>query len=758
MNIHTLRQSIDGVSRKAFALPTVLIASTVMLAVLTATLASVQSGIVIALDSSHYDRYAKSAARSGMVMAKACLKENDYASSWPTNPLKPNTDCTGAVKTGLSAYVHNDTVDGIRSSFTVAPPVTLANGVLKITVNSTAERTRQSNGAVWRTYAESSYATVSAQASFNSIAFGYNASGAFFGVIDPQGGVNAVGYNGNGQLGNGTTANSATPQSFILPSTIRAKQLYTNFLSVGFNMFAITTDGQLYGAGQNSSGQLGNGTVASSQSTPVKFQLPAGVKAVDVATGMGFVYVIGDDNNIYSAGNCENGTLGYTYTMSGCSNQSTYKRVALPAVNLSDLNTLPVASSDWVQSTNIATDRRNGYMRMQGGKVYGWGINNYGQLGNGTTTDSATPLQFSALGNAGQPKATQVAFDGDTVWVLDSAGDVWTAGLNRHGELGAPSEIGSASGKCIDNPGNSTVDATQIRIYTCNSTPAQLIEWAEDGSLKFRPNTSTEKCIDNSNGSSTNGNPITIYTCNGTVAQKWTMNDQGRIVNPATGKCLENPGGTSTDGTGLTLVTCNAGAVYTPQTWSFLNINVPKKAGLPSGHGTVKRITTDNVSVLFLMTDGTVWGRGLNLSGQLGSGTLLRNNPKIQRYILPAGRTAVDFYTTKSGAADSPDYANTFVILDDGSVYGSGGNTFGQLGNATVSPSPVATPLKMSLPAGIRAKTVQSGLGTTIVLTDKGRIYTVGNNYYGQLGDGTTTNSSTPQARQHVNSRPIVLY
>lgn len=759
MKIHILRRWTDGGFQKAFALPTVLIASTVMLAVLTVTLASVQSGIVVALESSHFDRYAKSAAQSGMIMAKACLRANNYVSSWPTNPLKPNTDCTGAVQGGLSAYVHNDTGESIRSSFTVDPPTTLANGVLKITVNSTLDRIRQSTGAVFRTYTESNYATVSVQASFNSVAFGYQSAGAFFGVIDPQGNVTAVGFNGEGQLGNATTTDSTTPQSFKLPSTLRAAQLYTNFLSVGHSMFAVTTDGQLYGAGLNSSGQLGNGTNTSPQSTPVKFQLPAAVKAVYVSPGSYFTFVIGDDNNVYSAGDCSSGALGYTYTIGSCSNQLTYKRVALPTVNLSDSNTLPVATSDWVQSTNITTDRRTGYVRMQGGRVYGWGMNDTGQLGTGAAIDTSTPVQVSTLGNSGQPKATQIAFDGLSAWILDDTGNVWATGSNQYGSLGTASPLGSGSGKCMANTGNSTTDSTQISINTCDNSASQMIEWAEDGSLKFRPNTSTVKCIDNTGGSSTNGNPIKILTCNSSsTAQKWAMDDNGKIVNPATGKCLENPGNTSTNGTGLTLVTCNAGASYSAQTWSLKDVLTPTKVVLPAGHGTVTRITTDQWSVLFKMSDGTVWGYGLNNSGQLGSGSLLKYNAKIQQFILPVGRTAVNFYTAKTSSDTNLLYANSFVITDDGSVYGSGANTFGQLGNSTTSSSQISTPVKMGLPAGIIAQTVQYGLGTTVILTDQGRIYTVGNNANGQLGDGTTTNSSTPQARQYVNSRPIVLY
>jgi alpha-tubulin suppressor-like RCC1 family protein len=540
-----------------------------------------------------------------------------------------------------------------------------------------------------------------------------------------------------------------------VPVSSVASQLYTNFLSVGYNLFAITNDGQLYGSGLNSSGQLGNGAVVTSQSTPVKFQLPSGVLAKYVAQGMAFTYVIGSDDNVYSAGSCSSGALGYTYTISGCVNQSTYKRVALPTVNQSDLNTLPVATSDWVQSTNIATDRSNAFVRMEGGRVYGWGVNDRGQLGNGTYNDSSTPLQITMLGDSGQPKATQVAFDGESVWILDSSGDVWAAGYNNSGELGTASPVSSSSGKCIDNPNNSSTDGTALRILDCNNSTAQMLEWAENGSLIFRPDSLTVKCMDNANASTANGNAIRLWTCNGTIAQKWTMNNVGQIENGVAGKCLDNPGNTATSGTLLQLYDCSTAA---GDVWSLNNRLTPGKVVLPSGHGKVARMTTDFASVMYLMTDGTVWGYGVNSTGQLGNGVLSRYNPKVQQYILPSGRTAINFYTTKMGEPTDIYFANTFVVLDDGSVYGSGANSFGQLGNGTTSLTPIPTPVKMTLPVGVRAQTVQTGLGSTVVLTDQGRIYTVGNNGNGQLGDGTTTNSSTPQARQYVNYRPIVLY
>jgi alpha-tubulin suppressor-like RCC1 family protein len=58
----------------------------------------------------------------------------------------------------------------------------------------------------------------------------------------------------------------------------------------------------------------------------------------------------------------------------------------------------------------------------------------------------------------------------------------------------------------------------------------------------------------------------------------------------------------------------------------------------------------------------------------------------------------------------------------------------------------------------VKAKDVVSGYGTTVVLTEDGKVYTVGNNGNGQLGDGTTTNSSTPKANRYTNVLPVTSF
>lgn len=745
--------SIKITTAKGFALPTILIASIVMLLVLTTAVAAVVA-TRNALDDQRYTQFAKEATESGTAKAQACLRQSNYIAQWTdANPLRPNTDCSGNVISSMSPYVMD--TPQLKSTFVVPAPDTLANGVQQVSAQGSLDRVRASNGDVWKSYDSSSYALVTAQVMFNNVTFGYTgAGGAFFGTIGPQGNVSALGYNGNGQLGNGTTSSATKPRSFALPTVTYASSLYTNFLSVGYMMFAITTDGALYGAGSNSNGQLGNGTVSVSQPNPVRFNLPVGVKAKYVSMLPGNTYVIADNNNIYAAGACAYGALGSNYVISGCSDQSTPVRVSLPAPNMSDPNTLPVASSDWVQSTNLATDRWNAYVRMQGGRVYGWGDNYQGQLANGTLTPSSVPVQLGSFGDPGQPKATQVAFDGDAIYILGDDGKVRAAGMNLYGQLGGSmSPVGSSTGYCIDNPNNSTTPGTRLRIWGCNNSTAQKLEWQYDGSIKFRPTSSTELCIDNANNASANGNPIRTWGCNGTVAQKWEMRNDGSIYNASSGKCLDNPGNSSTQGTELQLYDCNG----TPaQTWPLYPALTLSTVPIPASSGRVKRITADQWATLYLTEDGKVWGAGSNLAGQLGNGTNKKFSPALSQFILPAGRTAVDFYTTKTGVDTTMD-ANTYVILDDGSVMGAGGNVYGQIGIGTTSQNE-PTPRKMNLPATVKAKSVQTGFGTTVILTRDGKIYTVGNNNYGQLGDGTTNNNSTPRANIYTNIVPTTIY
>lgn len=114
---------------KGFALPTVMIASVVMLMVLMSGLVAATS-VNTALRTQGEDRTLRLAAEAGIAYAKACLKKSGNVVTW-TNPLGPNTDCTGAAQGAACDFTASLQpqcgvleTQTMRSSFVVPVPTT----------------------------------------------------------------------------------------------------------------------------------------------------------------------------------------------------------------------------------------------------------------------------------------------------------------------------------------------------------------------------------------------------------------------------------------------------------------------------------------------------------------------------------------------------------------------------------------------------------------------------------------------------------
>jgi len=86
---------------KAFALPTVLIASVVLLTILAVSV-SATTAIRNTLKNQYYAQLAQVAGEAGVAYAKACLAQSGNVPQWTdAKPLTPATDCTGTVNVGL---------------------------------------------------------------------------------------------------------------------------------------------------------------------------------------------------------------------------------------------------------------------------------------------------------------------------------------------------------------------------------------------------------------------------------------------------------------------------------------------------------------------------------------------------------------------------------------------------------------------------------------------------------------------------------
>jgi alpha-tubulin suppressor-like RCC1 family protein len=131
-------------------------------------------------------------------------------------------------------------------------------------------------------------------------------------------------------------------------------------------------------------------------------------------------------------------------------------------------------------------------------------------------------------------------------------------------------------------------------------------------------------------------------------------------------------------------------------------------------------------------TGGTLQGWGDNLNGQLGNGTAT-NSDKPVTVDLPVGTTVTAVATGGK---------HSLALTSTGQVLAWGDNYNGQLGDGTTTDS--HTPVPVKLPPGVVATGVAAGEDDSLAVTSTGQVYSWGDNFYGQLGDGGTTQSDLP--------------
>jgi len=148
-----------------FALPTILLVSTVMLVILAASIAATAASRV-SLDSQYYNQLAQQAAQSGIARATECLKGSGYKPQWSTltagRDLRPNSDCTGMTMTGgyVSSYVvgqAGSSPSKLRTKYSIeAPNGSGVGSTLRVVGTTELVRTSPPH-SVWRSYEQSLY-------------------------------------------------------------------------------------------------------------------------------------------------------------------------------------------------------------------------------------------------------------------------------------------------------------------------------------------------------------------------------------------------------------------------------------------------------------------------------------------------------------------------------------------------------------------------------------------------------------------------
>ena len=153
----------------------------------------------------------------------------------------------------------------------------------------------------------------------------------------------------------------------------------------------------------------------------------------------------------------------------------------------------------------------------------------------------------------------------------------------------------------------------------------------------------------------------------------------------------------------------------------------------------VKAVAAGADHSLVLGRDGSLWAAGANLLGQLGIASISTKKPKVGSTD-DATRAATKIFQqvpVSDAKAIAAGGYHTMVLKQDGTVWATGANDYGQLGDGSTNSS-----ITMHL-VSKDAKAVAAGSYHSVLLRQDGSVCATGSNDYGQLGDGSTVSRSS---------------
>lgn len=225
------------------------------------------------------------------------------------------------------------------------------------------------------------------------------------------------------------------------------KQLSASF----YHSCAIALNGRAYCWGSGNSGKLGNGSTASSR-VPVAVNTSgvlAGKTIKQISAGENHTCAIASDNRAYCWGSGNNGQLG---------NGSTADSRVPVAVNMSGA----LAGKTIKQ---ILAGGDHGCVVASDDKMYCWGLNNNGELGNNSSVNSSVPVAVNADGVLAGKTIRQMSAGFSSTCAVDSGYGIYCWGYNSNGQLGNNSTNNSRVPTYVYVPKeNTTIAANAVKL------------------------------------------------------------------------------------------------------------------------------------------------------------------------------------------------------------------------------------------------------------------------------------------------------
>lgn len=337
--------------------------------------------------------------------------------------------------------------------------------------------------------------------------------------------------------------------------------------------------------------------------------MPATAVSPKVAAGLGYTIVLKSNGTLDAAGLNDSGQLG------------------IGSTEQNKVHFYPVGTeTNWA---SIAAGDHHALALKSDGTLWSWGSNNYGQLGDGTTTNnSTTPIQIGTDANW-----VSVAAGNYHSLALKSDGTLWAWGYNSNGQLG-------------------------------------------DGKQVFRSTVPIQVGADTDWQSISAGVYFTVALKSNGTLWTWGYNVYGELGNGSTAQnTVPMQIGSDTNWRSIaagdyhTLALKSDGTLWA---WGYNvfgqvgitpNSYAPNQIGTDSNWASISAGTHHSAAV---KSDGTLWTWGYG--GMLGDGTTINS-------LVPVQIGSADWGYIEAGSY------HTTAIKRDGTLWSWGSNSYGQLGN-----------------------------------------------------------------------------
>ena len=253
---------------------------------------------------------------------------------------------------------------------------------------------------------------------WKQVAIGGGGGSAFVGstlAVKTDGTLWSWGANGNGQLGTGNTTSRGSPGTTAGGGT-NWKQA-----ACGYGVSAaVKTDGTLWTWGSSASGGVGAGNLARSSPGTIAGGGTNWKQVSISARGGAAAAAVKTDGTLWTWGNNQNGSLGTGNTTDRSS----------PGTTVGGGTTWKQVSQG-ILAGAVKTD----------GTLWMWGRNDNGGVGDGTTSERSSPVT-TAVGGTNWKQVSCAAFGAAAV---KTDGTIWTWGVNTSGQLGNGTTTSSRS-------------------------------------------------------------------------------------------------------------------------------------------------------------------------------------------------------------------------------------------------------------------------------------------------------------------------